>query len=90
MYDRARWLIGEGLHTMSTAPDWLGSLSTRRTAALKILPSVIEKILAHLNNKASSAGAALLPEGRGPPQARLGVPDSSIESRMLSSLCCSF
>jgi hypothetical protein len=26
---RARWLIGERLHTMSTAPDWSGSLSTR-------------------------------------------------------------
>jgi hypothetical protein len=34
-------------------------------------PAVIERILAHLNDKAPSAGTALLPEGRGPPQARL-------------------
>ena len=35
-------------------------------------PAVIERILAHLNGKAPSAGTALLPEGRAPPpQARL-------------------
>jgi hypothetical protein len=49
-------------------------------------PAVIEKILAHLKGKAPSVGTALLPENRGPPQARLGVPASSTESRMLSSL----
>jgi hypothetical protein len=43
-------------------------------------PAVIERILAHLNDRAPSAGAALLPEDRGPLQARLGVPDSSTES----------
>jgi hypothetical protein len=43
---------------------------------------VIERILAHLNGKAPSVGAALLPENRAPPpQARLGDPVSSIESR---------
>ena len=34
-------------------------------------PAVIERILPHLNDKAPSIGAALLPENRGPPQARL-------------------
>jgi hypothetical protein len=35
-------------------------------------PAVIERILAHLKNKAPSAGTALLPEGRAPPpQAQL-------------------
>jgi hypothetical protein len=34
-------------------------------------PAVIERILAHLNGKAPSAELALVPEGRGPPQARL-------------------
>jgi hypothetical protein len=35
-------------------------------------PAVIERILAHLKNKAPSVGAALLPENRAPPpQARL-------------------
>jgi hypothetical protein len=34
-------------------------------------PAVIERILAHLQSKASSAELALVPEGRGPPQARL-------------------
>jgi hypothetical protein len=34
-------------------------------------PAVIEKILAHLNGKAPSAGTALRPEDRAPPQARL-------------------
>jgi hypothetical protein len=32
---------------------------------------VIERILAHLNGKAPSAGTALRPENRAPPQARL-------------------
>jgi hypothetical protein len=36
---------------------------------------VIERILAHLKNKAPSAGNAMLPENRAPPrQARLGDP----------------
>ena len=34
-------------------------------------PAVIERILAHLKSKAPSAELALVPEGRGPPQARL-------------------
>jgi hypothetical protein len=34
-------------------------------------PAVIERILAHLKGKAPSVGTALLPENRGPPQARL-------------------
>ena len=34
-------------------------------------PAVIERILAHVNGKAPSAGTALRPEGRGPPRARL-------------------
>jgi hypothetical protein len=33
-------------------------------------PAVIERILAHLKSKAPSAELALVPEGRGPPQAR--------------------
>jgi hypothetical protein len=49
-------------------------------------PAVIERILAHLNGKASSTKPAMPPEGRAPPQARLGVPASSIEPRILSSL----
>jgi hypothetical protein len=43
-------------------------------------PAVIERILAHLKGKAPSVGTALLPENRGPPQARLGVPASSTDS----------
>jgi hypothetical protein len=43
-------------------------------------PAVIERILAHLKSKAPSVGTALLPENRGPPQARLGVPASSTDS----------
>jgi len=34
-------------------------------------PAVIERILAHLKSKAPSAELALVPEGRGSPQARL-------------------
>jgi hypothetical protein len=34
-------------------------------------PLVIRKILAHLNDKVSSDATALLPECRGPPQAKL-------------------
>ena len=34
-------------------------------------PAVIERILAHLKNKAPSAENAMLPENRAPPQARL-------------------
>jgi hypothetical protein len=34
-------------------------------------PAVIERILAHLKSKAPFAELALVPEGRGPPQARL-------------------
>jgi hypothetical protein len=34
-------------------------------------PAVIERILAHLNGKASSTEPALVPENRAPPQARL-------------------
>jgi hypothetical protein len=43
-------------------------------------PAVIARILAHLKGKAPSVGTAPLPENRGPPQARLGVPASSIDS----------
>jgi hypothetical protein len=43
-------------------------------------PAVIERILAYLKGKAPSVGTALLPENRGPPQARLGVPASSTDS----------
>jgi hypothetical protein len=42
-------------------------------------PALIERIQAHLNDKAPSAASST----RRP---RLGVPDSSTESRMLSSL----
>ena len=42
-------------------------------------PAVIERILAHLKGKEPSAEPAMLPEGRAPPQARLGVPDSSTD-----------
>jgi hypothetical protein len=34
-------------------------------------PAVIKKILAHLDGKAPPAATALLPECRGPPQAKL-------------------
>jgi hypothetical protein len=34
-------------------------------------PAVIERILAHMNDRTPSAAAALLPEDRGPLQARL-------------------
>ena len=34
-------------------------------------PAVIERILAHLKSKAPSAALVLVPEGRGPPRARL-------------------
>jgi hypothetical protein len=34
-------------------------------------PMVIERILAHLNDKALSVEPAMLPENRAPPQARL-------------------
>jgi hypothetical protein len=34
-------------------------------------PAVIERILAHLKGKEPSADLVMLPEGRGPPQARL-------------------
>jgi hypothetical protein len=37
-------------------------------------PAVIERILAHLKGKESSSELAMLPEGRAPPQARLGAP----------------
>jgi hypothetical protein len=43
-------------------------------------PAVVERILAHLKSKAPSVGTALLPENRGPPQARLGAPASSTDS----------
>jgi hypothetical protein len=43
-------------------------------------PAVIERILAHLNGKAPSADLVMLPEGRAPPQARLGAPGCSTES----------
>jgi hypothetical protein len=34
-------------------------------------PAVIERILAHLNDKTSPTEPAMLPEDRAPPQARL-------------------
>jgi hypothetical protein len=43
-------------------------------------PAVIERILAHLNGKTPSADLVMLPEGRAPPQARLGAPGCSTES----------
>jgi hypothetical protein len=42
--------------------------------------AVIERILAHLSGKASSAALVMRPEDRVPPQARPGVPDSSTDS----------
>jgi hypothetical protein len=48
----------------------------RRARQVKIIaciedPVVIERILAHLNGKASSTEPALVPENRAPPQSRL-------------------
>ena len=34
-------------------------------------PAVIERMLAHLKGKEATAELVMLPEGRGPPQARL-------------------
>ena len=42
-------------------------------------PAVIEGILGYLNGKAPSADLMMLPEGRAPPQVRLGVPASSTD-----------
>lgn len=43
-------------------------------------PAVIEKILAHLNDKAPSTGKTILPEDCAPPQTRPGAPDFSTDS----------
>ena len=43
-------------------------------------PAVIERILAHLKGKEPSSELAMLPEGRAPPQARLGAPGFSTDS----------
>ena len=56
------------LQQANTCNEYAGSI--KLIASIEN-PAVIKKILAHLDGKAPPAATALLPECRGPPQAKL-------------------
>ncbi len=74
MVDSAALLVDEILPEQPIRQWVLKALTAFAGQALACIedPAVIERILAHLNGKAPSAGTALRPEDRAPPpQARL-------------------